>query len=309
MTTTRSTITDPVWIDSDRSMTLGLSLPMSEGQYRGSTPHFNDYRDLATAARDAGLDVLWMADHFSFENEETGEIRGAWEVFTLIAGLSAAVPDINFGVMVACTGYRNPGVIAKMTEMIDDISGGRFILGLGAGWNKPEYDQFGMPFDHRVSRFEEAIEIIHGLLRSGEANVDGRFYQAKDAVNKPRGPRANGAPILVGSTGQRMMRILGRYADAWDGASGETIDDVRAKISALETAVADVERAPESVIKVGGLSVQAKDDGEFDVEQWVERLSAYRELGIRHVRCGLPEVTPATIDAFGAVIRAYDQHG
>src|SRR5688572_32994221 len=98
-----------------------------------------------------------------------------------MAGLASATERIQIGSLVACTGFRNPGLVAKMTETIDDISGGRTILGLGAGWHKPEYDAFGYPFDHRVTRFEEAIRIIAPLLRDGYADVDGEFFQAHEA--------------------------------------------------------------------------------------------------------------------------------
>src|SRR5699024_8668910 len=138
----------------------------------------SDMVEMAWVARDAGFEVIWFADHFSFESADSDEVRGVWECWTMMAAVAAQVPNVQIGSLVACTGFRNPGLIAKMTEAIDEISDGRCILGLGAGWHQPEYRQFGFPFDHRVSRFEDAIRIIHPLLREGKATYDGRFFQA-----------------------------------------------------------------------------------------------------------------------------------
>src|SRR5690606_12996029 len=123
---------------------------------------------------------------------------------------------LKLGTLVVCTAFRNPALLAKMAETVDEISDGRLILGLGAGNTEAEFDAFGYPFDHRASRFEEAIQIIHGLLRSGRSSLDGTWYQTRDAINRPRGPRQDGAPIMVGTTGPRMLGLTARYADSWN---------------------------------------------------------------------------------------------
>jgi alkanesulfonate monooxygenase SsuD/methylene tetrahydromethanopterin reductase-like flavin-dependent oxidoreductase (luciferase family) len=194
----------PIWPESPQDVSLGLMFPVSQRHVFPGTPHFTDVVDLTRRASAAGFETAWIADHFSFP--DLAGLRGAWDAWTLMAAVAASVPDINIGPMVACTAYRNPGVIAKMTEMIDEISGGRFILGLGAGWAEPEYRQFGIRFEPRVSQFEEALRIIHGLLRNGEADVQGEWYQANEAKNLPRGPRATGAPIMIGSSGKKCCR-------------------------------------------------------------------------------------------------------
>src|SRR5699024_3443660 len=146
------------------------------------------------------------------------------------------VPGVQIGPLVSCTGFRNPGVIAKMTETMDEISGGRFILGLGAGWNEIEYRQFGFPFGYRATRFEVAIRIIHPLLRQGNVDYQGRFYQANEAINQPRGPRSSGAPLLIGSNGPRLLKTVARYADAWNS-------DWEADPGRIATLVANVDAA------------------------------------------------------------------
>jgi alkanesulfonate monooxygenase SsuD/methylene tetrahydromethanopterin reductase-like flavin-dependent oxidoreductase (luciferase family) len=118
-----------------------------------------------------------------------------------------------------CTTFRNPALLAKMADTVDEISGGRLILGLGAGWHEPEFPAFGYPFDHRVSRFEEAATVICTLLREGRIDFQGAYYSVRDCEMRPRGPRPNGPPILIaGGTppGPRMLRLVARHADLWN---------------------------------------------------------------------------------------------
>jgi alkanesulfonate monooxygenase SsuD/methylene tetrahydromethanopterin reductase-like flavin-dependent oxidoreductase (luciferase family) len=227
-----------------------------------------------------------------------------------MAAIAASVPDVQIGPMVACTAYRNPGVIAKMSEMIDDISGGRFILGLGAGWHKPEYDQFGIRYEPRVSQFEEALEIIHGLLRTGKADLQGEFYQANHAVNVPRGPRPEGPPILIGSTGDRMLKSLVRYADAWN--AGGTIEELKSKIAKLDAACEDAGRDPKSVIRTVGVTAAAVGSAHNDAnvvsgsaEQQVGRLRELVNLGFQHIMVRVDPSTPETIAAFASVVYGF----
>lgn len=306
-------VTEPVWFDSDRRMSLGLMLPIGEGSHFGGLPRFTDMVEMAQTAREAGFEGIWFADHFIFENAETGEQRGVWEAFTAMAGVAAAVPDVQIGALVACTGFRNPGVVAKMTETIDEISGGRFILGLGAGWNLPEYEQFGFPFDYRVSRFEDAIRIIHPLLREGKADYQGRFFQANEAVNRPRGPRETGAPILVGSTGERMLGLIAQYADAWNSVWHSDTAPVKPQLEKVDAACRAVGRDPKTLIRTAGGNFSLGDSygtrpnaftgtpGEI-----AARLAAFRDLGFNHYVVGLDPCTPDSIRGFGEVITTLD---
>jgi alkanesulfonate monooxygenase SsuD/methylene tetrahydromethanopterin reductase-like flavin-dependent oxidoreductase (luciferase family) len=305
--------TSPIWFEQKRPMSLGLMVPIGERSHYGGTPRFADIVELCQTAADAGFDALWFADHFTFGSREDGGYRGIWECWTMMAGVAAAVPNLQIGSLVACTGFRNPGVIAKMTESIDEISDGRFILGLGAGWHEPEYRAFGFPFDHRYTRFEEAIRIIHPLLRTGQADLDGEFYRAEDAVNQPRGPRPTGAPILIGSNGERMLRLVARYADAWNTVWHKNTERVIPQLAKLDAVCAEIGRDPRSLVRTAG--------GNFAMEGYLERrpdpvrgdanekastLNDFRELGFRHFVCGLDPCTPETITAFGPVIEQFD---
>ncbi|MGC4189675.1 MAG: LLM class flavin-dependent oxidoreductase [Thermomicrobiales bacterium] len=292
------------WPWSGQAVTLGLMMPIFEEPGTGKAPTFEEMAELGMTARGAGFDALWVADHFVAGNgSEEQPYLGVWESFTLMAGLAARVPDLQIGSMVVSTGFRNPGVVAKMAETIDEVSGGRFILGLGAGWHKPEYAQYGLPYDHRVSRFDDAIRIIHPLLRTGEADYRGEFYQANDALNIPRGPRASGVPILVGSNGPRMLGLIAEHADAWNTAWHRDSTRVGAQIEALETACEAVGRDPNSLVKTAGLYF---DDGfgadADDVSNAVRLIGEFRDLGFTHLILQSFPLTAAKLDAFRTVI-------
>jgi probable F420-dependent oxidoreductase len=272
---------------------------------------------MTRVANDVGFDAVWIIDHLLYRLEPDNDFqipvseedRGLWECFTTMAGLASATERIQIGALVACTGFRNPGLVAKMTETIDDISGGRVILGLGAGWHKPEYDAFGYPFDHRVSRFEEAMQIITALLREGRADFDGRFFQAHDAVNRPRGPRPDGAPILVGTSGPRMLRITARYADAWNTVWHKDPEAIVPRMAAVDEACREVGRDPATLVRTVGGNIAMPgylgirpDPIEGDDEAIAETIVRFRDLRMRHFVAGLDPCTPRTIEQFGRVI-------
>lgn len=299
-----------LWPATRRVTSLGIGIPANESSAGSGGPRFVDMLAAVEACASVGLEAVWIPDHFNCQSDEGP--RGAWDAWTLMAGLAARVPDIHFGPMVACTGFRNPGVIVKMTEMIDEISNGRFILGLGAGWYKPDYDQFGLPMEPRVSRFEEAIHIIHGLLREGSVDFQGTYYQANEARNLPRGPRPGGPPILVGSSGDRMLGILVRYADAWDTTWGGDTEGLKGKVAKLEAACRAEGRDPATVVRSVGVRVAGEGfsgdpegvlpagiDGQLAV---LEELS---NLGFSHIRMGLQPFSRRCIDALAGLVEAF----
>ncbi len=177
-------------------------------------PHapFRDMRALALAAEAAGFDSFWLPDHLLSEEED----QGFWDAFTILSAIAALTQRITIGSLVACASFRNPGLVAKIADTLDEVSQGRFVLGLGAGWYQPEHAAFGYPFDHLTERFEEALQIIVPLLRDGQADFSGAFVQARNARLIPRGPTPGGPPILIGARRPRMLRLVARYADAWN---------------------------------------------------------------------------------------------
>ncbi len=198
-----------------RPAKIGLMLPHMEKP--DGQRSWAQIREMAELAEAIGMDSVWVVDHFLFKLDNDDPPRGIWECWSLISALAACTKTVELGTLVLGTGFRNPALLAKMADTVDEISGGRLILGLGAGYHKFEYDAFGFPCDNKFSRFEEALKIIHGLLRDGHIDFEGRFYSARDCELKPRGPRPEGPPILIGSMGHKMLRLLGRYADQWNG--------------------------------------------------------------------------------------------
>src|SRR5687768_1651833 len=204
-----------------RSPRIGLILPYTDLYLDGATPHWSDLATQVRLAEDVGFDSVWVPDHllFRFPGGATG---GAWDCWSLLAALAAVTSRVALGPIVTCTGYRNPALLAKIADTIDEISGGRLILGLGAGWNEAEFHAFGYPFDHLASRFEEALTIITGLLRQGRVDFAGTYYQARECELRLRGPRPNGLPIMIGTTGARMLGLTAQHADAWNAWFDDT---------------------------------------------------------------------------------------
>lgn len=268
----------------------------------GETPRFSDLVAMSLSARASGFEALWFGDHLSYQQGD--ETVGTWEAWTLMAAIANAVPDVQIGPLVTSAGYRNPGLIAKMTEMIDEISHGRFILGIGAGWNEPEYEQFGFPFDYRASRFEESIAIIHNLLRSGESTLEGDFWQARGAINRPRGPRPQGAPILIGSNGDRLVHSIAKYADAWNSDWQQSPEDYLPLLAKLDAACDAIGRPRESLIRTGSVRFTT-DTSSTDVQDY---LHAARDLGLRHLVIGLEPRTVDAVQWFGEEIAFFDAH-
>ena len=193
-----------------RPLKVGVQLPEVEREAR-----WPELLDMIRAIEDLGYDSVWLGEHLLYRWPDRPP-RGPWEAWSMLAAIAAVTERIEFGPLVACTAFHNPAVLAKQASTIDEISGGRLILGLGAGWNETEFRAFGIPFDHRVDRFEEAFTIIRTLLQDGAIDFDGRFYQARDCELLPRGPRPTGPPLMIGSNGPRMLRIATPHVQAWN---------------------------------------------------------------------------------------------
>jgi alkanesulfonate monooxygenase SsuD/methylene tetrahydromethanopterin reductase-like flavin-dependent oxidoreductase (luciferase family) len=220
---------------------------------------------MARTAEAVGVNALFLPDHLLFRrsppdnqmqvNMPEGTIRGIWESWTILAALAEATQRLHLGPLVACTGFRNPAILAKMADTLDEVSDGRVILGLGAGWHEPEYEAFGIPYDHRVGRFEEALAIIVPLLRDGRVDFQGQYYQARDCVLAPRGPRPGGPPILIGAQRPRMLALAARYADLYDADYHLAASEVGSRFEALDRACAEVGRAPRTITRTAGTRV------------------------------------------------------
>ncbi len=176
---------------------------------------------MARIAEDIGLDSVWVGDHYLYRHPDG--TRGPWEAWTQLAAIAAVTSRVEIGPLVASTSFHQPGVLAKLAMTVEEISGGRLILGLGAGWNETEYRAFGFPFDHRVSRFEEAFTIIRTLLREGAIDFEGRVLHVARLRAAAARSSTGGPPLLIGSSGPRMLRITMPYVDAVE----RVVHDVR----------------------------------------------------------------------------------
>jgi probable F420-dependent oxidoreductase len=265
-------------------MRLGIQLPEVERDVR-----WPEYLAMARAAEAGGFDSLWIGDHLLYQPEFGLPERAPWEAWTLLSALAAVTERVELGPLVACAGFHPPGLLAKMAATIDEVSGGRFILGLGAGWNRREFDAFGVPYDRRVSRFEEAVAIVRGLLAGERVTYAGEFHRADDAVLLPAPTRP--VPLMIGSNGPRMLSIALPHAGAWNtwfdsyGNTAEGFAELNARITA---AAGEAGRDPGEIRRSaclfvaidGGRGERGNEGGPPPVGGSAERIAAaVRELG------------------------------
>jgi probable F420-dependent oxidoreductase len=299
-----------------RRMKLGVMPSLGEGSLAGSTPRYSDIQTMAQTAEAVGLDSYWLADHLIYRYPERDE-NGCWEVFTFLSAVAAATSKIALGPLVACTSFRNPALLAKMADALDEISNGRFILGLGAGWHEPEYDAFGYPFDHRAGRFEEALGIIVPLLHEGSVDFHGKYYEVTESVLRPRGPSPKGPPILIGAKGERMLRLTATYADAYNTVWHTDTSRVVEMWGKVREACDAVGRDPATLELTAGVFVgfpdlgYTPDDGNAITgtdEEIAAQLQAFADVGVTHLTVIFkPSTTVAAIERFGRVAEIMDR--
>jgi probable F420-dependent oxidoreductase len=281
---------------------LGLNLPYVEGSMAGGTPRWADIRVMATTAEALGFDAVWISDHVGF-GDPNGEWHGAWESWTLLSALAVATRRVRLGTYVSAAPFRNPALLAKMAETLDEVSGGRVILGLGAGWNEPEFRAFGFPFERRFDRFEDGLRIITSMLRTGRADHDGRLESARGARNQPRGPRPSGLPVMVGAAGPRMLRLTAELADEWNAGMCSP-EDLVPMLAAVDAACAAAGRDPRTLSRSAETLV---DTGAgFDPVAVAAHLRRYADLGIAHVQVQLRPNSIVGVRAFAPVLEALE---
>jgi alkanesulfonate monooxygenase SsuD/methylene tetrahydromethanopterin reductase-like flavin-dependent oxidoreductase (luciferase family) len=221
---------------------IGVQLPEVEREVR-----WPEYLAMAQAAEEVGFDSIWVGDHLLYRGEG-GSDRGPWDAWIVLAALAASTQRVQLGPLVACTAFHPPGLIARMAAALAEVSGGRFVLGLGAGWNEEEFRAFGIPYDHRVSRFEESFEIIRRLLGGERVTLDGRYAQAEDAVLLPTPP--DPPRLMIGSNGPRMLSIALPHVDVWNTwyeDFGNSPDGFAALNDRISAAARDAGRDPSEI--------------------------------------------------------------
>ena len=302
-----------------RPLSVGIQLPEVEREVR-----WPEYVAMARLAEDVGFDSIWLGDHLLYRTPGLGT-RGPWEVWTMLSALAASTSRIQLGPLVACTNFHNPAMLAKMAATVDEVSGGRLILGLGAGWNETEYRAFGFPFDRRISRFEEAFTIIRSLLRDGQVDFAGQFYEARDCELRPRPARPGGPPLLIGSKGERMLAITLPHVDAWNvwftdtGNRPEGIPALRDQVDAACLAVgrdpAEVERTVAVLVRMP--SGEGRPQGDYAADEAppiegppeyiADALRSFAREGISHVQLVVDPITLESIEGLAPVLEVLER--
>ena len=296
-------------------MKIGVQLPEVEWEVP-----FPELIAMAQTAEAVGFDSVWLGDHLLYELE-AGD-RGPWEVWTSLGAIAASTSTIEIGPLVASTSFHAPAMLAKQATTVDAISGGRLVLGLGAGWNRREYDAFGFAYDHRVSRFAEAFTIIRSLLREGSIDFHGNYYDADQCILHPRSSES-GPPLMVGSIGDRMLDITLPHVDSWNmwwSQYGNSIDGFRREKERVDSLIAQCGRtgsvdatAAVLVQLEGGVGRQMGDYDDFNTVRpltgsasaLADQLREFEAAGAAHVQLVVDPITRASIEWLADVLTAF----
>ena len=292
-------------------MKIGLMLPLGEDDGLARAHNWPEIRELAIDAERSGLDSIAAPDHLVFHSSEG--VHGIREVWTLLSALAAITNRVEIVPLVLAVPFRNPALTAKMAAELDAISDGRFVLGLGCGWHEPEFTAFDYPFDHRVGRFEEALEVMLPLVKGDEVDFSGRWHRAKTRLLPPP-HRPGGPPILIAGKGERMMRLVARHADWWNAAwygRPEEASELAERITRLHDACAAEGRDPATLTLTAGVFVHFPNldrSGDEEppesamrgtVEEVGAMLAGYRQHNIEHLMVHLWPRRPDAVQLLG----------
>jgi alkanesulfonate monooxygenase SsuD/methylene tetrahydromethanopterin reductase-like flavin-dependent oxidoreductase (luciferase family) len=300
-------------MSTSRPRKIGLQLPEAERVVRWS-----ELRRMAQLAEAIGFDSLWVGDHLIYLPPDE-PAKAPWEAWSVLAALAEATELVELAPLVACTAFHNPGMLAKKAATVDEISDGRLILGLGAGWNLPDFAPFGFPFDHRVGRFEEAFTIIRTLLAEGEIDFHGQYYDLPNCVLTPNGPRGGDLPLLVGSIGERMLRFTLPYIDVWNVWFEDFENDplkLREVMARVDRIAEDVGRDPATfshsvALLVGVLGATQRPSvypskGQKPIsgsaDEIAEQIDAFYDEGVDHIQIVLTPITLEAIETLAPVV-------
>ena len=300
-----------------RSLQIGLVLPMGESFVDGSTARWTEIRDLAVRAEALGLDTVWVADELLWRSADE-PAHGWWECVAMAGAVAAATSRIKVGTWVLSALHRNPGITAKAAETIDEISGGRFVLGLGSGHAGRQAHAFGLPEDRVFGRFEEAVEIIVPLLRKGRADFEGAFHAARVLEHRPVGPRPGRIPIMMGAKGPKMLQLAVRHADIWSWYVEERSDltEFGPRLAAMLAACEAAGRDPATIGRSAGIIVEPTQvTGAADVmgapvrgsaEEIADAFRAFGLAGYSQLELILWPPTIEALDAMAPVLELLD---
>lgn len=298
-----------------RAFEIGVLLPIMEEGPDRVTVRWPELRAMALRAEAIGVDTIWTPDELLWLSPD-GTPRGVWDGVSMAGAVAAVTSKVKVGTWVLSALHRNAGIIAKTAETLDEISGGRFVFGLGAGHVWPgQAHAFGLPEDHIFDRFEESLEIIIPLLRGGHADFEGTWHGARDLPQRPVGPRPNGIPILIGGNGPRGQRAAARHADVWSGYAEERahVDELGPRLATLDAICREVGRDPSTIGRSAGVVVnplipagERPDAITGSADEIADALGSFRDAGFTQLEIMLHPGTVEAIDALMPVLERLD---
>src|SRR5262249_52039697 len=300
----------------------GRAVVLANDRETNSKRSYDSIRTIAQQAEADGFDSLWLPDNF-FERDLSGSTRGMWECWTMLSALAEATVRVEIGTLILINAFRNPAIVAKMATTADEVSHGRLILGLGAGYpgyNESMYQAFGLSFDHQVDHFAEALQILKPLLQEGHVDFAGEYYHVRNCEDVPRGPRPAGPPLLVGGIGPRLLKLSAQYADLWNTGYMGAPDTFAAPLAKITAACREVGRDPATlgITVLVGLwfpDLQAKRPHIFDhtltgtVPELAAAMRGYAELGVQHLMFHCEPYTPEARQRLTEALQLYRSMG
>lgn len=297
---------------------IGITLLTMEDPVSGEASTWEQLRGRARLAEEIGYDTVWVADELQWETEDWEEPRNWWECVALTGAIAASTDTIEVGTWVLSALHRNPGLTVRAAETLDEISGGRFIFGLGSGHAGRQGEAFGFPPNYTVSRYEEALSIITSLRDSGVTSFEGRFHQAKDQVLGPRSARSGPMPLMLGAHGPRTMRLAVDNADIWSAYATESSqpEAFAEMISRLNDICEAAGRDPKSLGRSIGVGVAAPgteptgwlaDAGTIQgsTEQIVDTFGRFSEMGCTRLEVMTAGNPDKVIEGLAPVVAAF----
>jgi len=296
---------------------FGLVLPLLEQPVDGSTPRWSEIAALASRAEAIGLDTVWTADEIVWRFPEWAGPRGWWECLAITGAVAASTSSIQVGTWVLSALHRNPGMIASAAETLDEISGGRFVLGLGAGHGGGGASEFGYPAGQTVSRYAESLEIVVPMLRGETVTFEGEFHRAQGAEVLPHGPRPGQVPLMLGGHAPRTMTLAATHADIWSAfATTSSLPSAFAPLTRqLDQICESIGRDPASIGRSIGVFVEPGDakvaesigfgvgiTGSSD--QIIESLAGFASVGVTRVEIVPYPNTMETLERLAPVLSA-----
>ena len=298
-----------------RSFQIGVVVPMMQFGPDRRTPRWPEMREIAIRAEQLGFDTVWTIDELLWRPKDKPP-TGFWEGVAMAGAVAAVTTHVTVGTWVLSALHRNPALTAKAVETLDEISGGRFLFGLGAGHTGPNQARsFGLPEDKVFGRFDEALQVIVPLLRGGQAEFEGQWYAARDLPQQPVGPRPNKIPLMIGGNGPKAQRYAVRHADIWSGYADElaSVEEVGPRIASLEAICAEEGRDPTTIGRSVGVQVHplapagARPDAlSGSAQQIADAFRTFEDAGYTRLEIMFDPGTIEAFEALGRVLERFD---